>query len=43
VVPPGTATHEKVIEREEEFMAGLGVMFWILIGALLLAVVGRYL
>ena len=43
VVPPGSVTHEKVVEREQEFMAGLGVLFWILIGALLLAVAARYL
>ena len=42
VTPPG-ASHARVVEGEHAFESGLGVFFWILIGALALVVVRRYL
>lgn len=40
---PRDRTRAAVVERERELEIGLGVFFWILVGALLLAVVLRYL
>ena len=43
IEPPRDRTRTEVVERERELEMGLGVFFWILVGALVLAVVLRYL
>ena len=42
ITPPG-ASHARVVEGEHAFESGLGVFFWILIGALVIVVGRRYL
>ena len=42
IEPPRDRTHAELAERERELELGLGVFFWVLVGALGLVVVLRY-
>jgi len=42
VEPPRDRTRAERVERDRELKMGIGVFFWVLVGALVLAVVLRY-
>jgi hypothetical protein len=42
VVPPSKVTRARIAESEHEFVEGLDIFFWILVGALLVIVGARY-